>query len=179
MLNDNDFEQMITQIVVPAAMKIIDSYCQHDFHLNTGGTIILDGSGDQDLLIPSPYLPVISTSSVLIGGEEVNSQVKAYESYIHYEGGVFTKTESSRKNITVVLTYGYASIPVDIKYACTQVGANIVNAMVRRKLVPNVMTEAFSTETHGFAALLNVPVALTADIKDILDKYRFSYMDVG
>ncbi len=179
MMNDNDFEEMISQLIIPAAMKVIDNYCQHNFQNNQGGTILLDGSGDRVLMIPPPYLPVISTSSVLLGGVDISSNIKAYESFLHYEGGVFTKTENSKKNVTVVLNYGYTSIPDDIVYAASQVGANILNSMVRRKLVPNIMTEAFSTETHGFAALLNVPVALTADIKDILDKYRFSYMEVG
>lgn len=173
------FENALTTLFIPFAMKIIDNYCGHNFQSNTG-TLTLDGNGRRVLMIPPPYLPILAAGTVLMGGVNITSNVTAYDTYIAYQGGVFTEDASSRRNISATLSYGYTAIPTDIQYATAQVAANILADMVRRKLMPESVARAMQAQadTVIFSGMSKSVIILTNELRDLLDSYRFSCMDV-
>lgn len=173
------FENALTTLFIPFAMKIVDNYCGHNFQSNTG-TLTLDGNGRRVLMIPPPYLPVLAAGTVLMGGVNITSNVTAYDTYIAYQGGVFTEDASSRRNISATLSYGYTAIPTDIQYATAQVTANILADMIRRKLMPETVAKAMQAQadTVIFSGMSKSVIILTNELRDLLDGYRFSCMDV-
>ena len=176
MRTDSDYESFIQEQLIPAAMKRIDAYCNHNFQ-NNSGTVTLDGNGKDTLLIPPPYVPVISVSSVTISSAAATlTDIKSYASYIAYDGGHFTK---DYQNVVVVLTYGYTSIPADIEYACAQLVANVLIDLVRRKILPDMVAQAMQAQGGNANMLFASPHVFTPDIKEILNEYRYSTMGVA
>jgi hypothetical protein len=173
---DSDYESFIQEQLIPAAMKRIDAYCNHDFQ-NNSGTVTLDGNGKDTLLIPPPYVPVQSVSSVTVSDAAATiSNIKSYDTYIAYDGGNFTE---DYQNIVVILSYGYTEIPADIEYACAQLVANVLIDLVRRKILPDMVAQAMQAQGGNANMLFASPYVFTPDIKEILDQYRYSTMSVA
>jgi hypothetical protein len=164
---DSDYEAFIQDRLIPASMKVIDNYCNHNFQ-NNSGTITVDGNGKSVLPIHNPYLPIITVSSVKIDNSTVTTNIKTYETYIAYDGGTFTE---DYQNVTITLTYGYATVPADIEYACAQHVANMLVELVRRKVLPDKVASSFDVASQ-------TPNVFTDDIKKILDKYKYVDVDV-
>ena len=131
-------------------------------------------------MIHPPYVPVLAVSSVQINGVEAVGNIKSYDTYLAYEGGAFTEDYSTRKNVQVTLTYGYAAVPSDIQYATAQVTANMLADMVRRKLLPETVAKAMQAQadTVVITGMSKSALILTSELRDLLDNYRFSRMDV-
>lgn len=175
------YETDLSTLFIPMAQKIIDSYVDHNFLSNTVTALLMDGSGGNILMISPPYVPILTLTSVTLGGVNITSNLKAYDSYIAYQGGVFTKDNSSRQNVSATFTYGYASVPADVRYACAQIVCNILADMLRRKMMPDTVSRALQSNSDtvivsGMAKNANI---LTPEICSILDQYRYSRMDVA
>lgn len=173
------FETALTTLFIPMAQQIIDSYCDHNFQNNTG-TLTLDGNGKRILMIPPPYVPILAAGTVLINSVNVTSNITAYDTYLAHKGGIFTEDASSRRNVSATLTYGYTAVPADIQYATAQVTANILADMVRRKLMPETVAKAMqaNADTVIFSGMSKSVLILTNELRDLLDNYRYSRMDV-
>ncbi len=174
------FENALTTLFIPMAQQIIDSYVDHNFLSNTATALLLDGSGKRVLMIQPPYVPVLTVSEVLINGVNVTANIKAYETYLAYQGGVFTEDYSSRKNVSLTFTYGYAAVPSDVRFVCAQITANILADMLRRKLMPDTVARAMqsNSDTVIISGMTKSTVILTPELQSVLDKYRFSCLDV-
>jgi len=172
---EGDYEGFIQNVLIPAAEKVIDSYCHHDFNNNVGGTVTLDGNGKQKLVIPPPYVPVISVSSVTVDGTDVTSDIKSYSTYIAYDGGSFTE---DYQNVVVVLNYGYASVPTDVELACAEYVANMLLELVRRKMIPDLIAQDLTREGGGATSLFRSSKVFTKEIKETLNKYVYSSVGV-
>ena len=165
--------------LIPAAQKIVDNYCDHNFQSNSG-TLLLDGNGKRVLMIHPPYVPVLSAGTIKVNDVDVTSKIKVYDTFIAYEGGAFTEDSSTRKNVQVVLEYGYESVPDDIQFATAQLTSNMLADMLRRRLMPDIVAQAMQTSNNnvvitGMAKGANV---LTPELRDILEQYRYSRLDV-
>ena len=177
--DDTAYESALSTLFIPMAQKIIDIYVGHDFQSNSG-TLLLDGNGKSALMIHPPYVPVLAASSVTINGSEVVSSIKTYDTFIAYEGGVFTEDAGNLQNIQVTLTYGYAAVPADVQYVCAQITANILADMLRRKLMPDTVARAMQSnaDTVVVTGMSKNATILTSELRDALDKYRYSTLDV-
>lgn len=162
--------------MIPAAMKRIDAYCNHNFQSNSG-TLNLDGNNKDVLIIPPPYVPVISVSSVTVDNTVATaSDIKTYDTHIAYDNSSFRK---DYQNVQVVLNYGYTEVPADLEYACAQLVANALIDLVRRKILPQMVAQVMQAEGGNASLLFASPYVFTADIKEILNKYRYSSMGVA
>lgn len=173
------YENALTSLFIPMAQKIIDSYVDHNF-LNNTGTVLLDGNGHEVLMVHPPYVPILTAGTVLINSVNVTANIKAYDSYLAYQGGVFTQDSSSRKNVSVTLNYGYTSVPSDVRFVCAQIVANILSDMLRRKLMPDTVSRAMqsNSDTVIISGMTKNTQILTSELMAILDQYRFSRLDV-
>ena len=172
MKTDGDYENVIDTLIIPAAQKIVDNYCHHDFN-NNNGTLTLDGSGKKSLILAAKYRPLISVSSVTIDGTAITDH-KVYDHYISRDSGTFTKDE---QNVVVICNYGYASVPDDVNMVCALIGANFLRQMLRSKTMPDMITPLM--EAGGGAslgAIMASPVIFTKELKNLLLPYVF--MDV-
>ena len=173
-----NFAAFTSGTLIPMAQQIVDSYVDHNF-LSNLGTVTLDGNGKRILMMPPPYLPMINAGTVKIGGAAV-SGIKTYQTYLAYESGTFSEDSASRQNVEATVEYGYGAVPSDVQYVAAQVAANILADMLRRKLMPDTVARAMQSNSDtvvitGMAKNANV---LTSELRMILDKYRFSRMDV-
>jgi len=187
---DPDYEAFIDETLVPAAMEFIDNYVGHNFQSNSG-TIQLDGSGKEVLhinraglvdtgsglappqLLPVPMLEITGISFDSVAKTPADFQV--YDAFIAYEDNCFA---AGRQNIEIVGTWGYASVPDDVRYAAAQICANLLTEMIRSRMLPDLITPIL-TGGGDVGALFRSPKVLTVSEKEILDRYRFSDITVG
>jgi hypothetical protein len=176
--DDTTFGTFLQGTLIPAAQRVIDRYVAHNFQ-NNSGTVLLDGNGKDVLLIPPPYLPVLDVDSVKVDGASV-SRIKYYDTYIAYDGGRFTENNSNHKNVEVVLDYGYSSVPEDVALVCAQLTSNMLADMLRRRLMPDVVAGAMqsNSETVIISGIGKSIQVFTPELRDVLDMYRYSHMDV-
>ena len=188
--SDPDYETFIDEAIIPAAMRVIDSYVSHNFQPNSG-TIRLDGSGNEALhisrvgmvdtgsgyeppnLLPVPMLTITAIS--FNGVAKTPADFQIYDEIITYEGNVF---DTGRQNIKIEGTWGYASVPDDIRYVAAQVCANMLTEMVRSRMLPDIITPIL-VGGGDVGALFRSPKVLTKNEKEILNRYRFREYAVG
>jgi hypothetical protein len=177
--DDSALDTLLENYVLPAAQKIIDNYVGHNFQ-NNSGTVKLDGNGKEVIMIPPPYLPTLSLTSVTVDDVNVTSSIKRYPTYLALDGGNFTETNSDHQNVEVVLSYGYAAVPEDIGFACAEVAARQLTELVRRKLAPDVIARMMMKDDDmaNLSSVGRFSRILSPEIKEVLDKYRYSTMDV-
>ena len=164
--------------LIPQAQKILDVYCNHDFCDHPAGTITVDGTGKDYVIIPPAYSPLRGTllNSVTIDSvSKTVSDFKIYDQYVVYDGGTFPKDPL---NVVLVGTYGYSSVPGDVSYIHAQVCANALREMVRSKMMPDLIVPLMEAEgASSLGAILASPRIFTSELKGMLKNYV--YVDVG
>lgn len=177
--SDADYSSFIDSYIIPEIQKAIDSYVGHSF-LSNSGTLTLDGNGKNVLFIKPPYVPVLAVSSVTLDGTAITSSIKTYDTYLAYEGGIFTCDRNNRQNVQVVLTYGYSSVPADVQLTCALACSNLLADLVRRKLMPDNVAAALQSGSNAgvINGLAKATLLLHPEIRDMLDKYVYSTLDV-
>ena len=188
--------------LIPKAQDMVNNYCKHNFYENRG-TIVLDGSGKRaqpifnhaltvysnqyesdttGIVRPTELLPLplIAVTAVEIDGTALTlSDVSVYNSYLAQENCTF---DWGRQNVTIKGTWGYGTYPHDIQYVTAQLCANALNDMVRRRMLPDLVTpilEKGDASTRAMAMLFRSPRVLTQNEKDILNRYLFHAIEVG
>lgn len=187
--------------LIPKCQDIVDHYVSHNFYLNHG-TIRLDGSGKETELItgsatsvysnqavtgagdPIPVellpLPLITITGVNIDGvAQTVTDFQTYKSYVTYEGNVFC---SGRQNVDIIGTWGYGTYPHDVQYVTAQIAANCLSEMIRRRMVPDIITpvlERGQASDRVIAMILRTPLVFTENERNILNKYRYYSMEVA
>jgi hypothetical protein len=172
-------DAFLTDTIIPAAQKLVEGYVQHNFQ-NNAGTIKLDGRGKRIPMIPPPYLPVMSVSSVQIDGIEVVGSIKIFETYLASDGRYFTENQARHQNVQITLTYGYTAVPDDVAYVTAQICANMLADMVRRKMMPDTVAKAMqvNAETVIISGMGKRSDIFTAELKEALTPYMYTRMDV-
>jgi hypothetical protein len=187
--------------LIPKCQDIVDHYAGHNFYLNHG-TIRIDGSGKETQLItgsatavysnqattgsgnPVPVellpLPLITVTGVNIDGvAQTITDFQTYKSYVTYEDNVFA---SGRQNVDIIGTWGYGTYPHDIQYVTAQIAANCLSEMVRKRMIPDIITpimERGMASDRVIAMILRTPLVFTQNEQEILRKYRYHSMEVG
>ena len=135
--------------LIPETMDFVDKYVGHNFLLNDG-TLLLDGSGktvqhiNRAGLVNSAVpellpLPLIAVTAINIDSTAVApvTDVKVYRSWLAYE---FNQFDRGRQNVEVVCTWGYATVPEDIRYVTAQLCSNVLTEMLRLRRIPDLIT---------------------------------------
>lgn len=120
--------------LIAEASRAFEAQIGREVDVNTA-TITVSGDGTNFLLLPRAYTPVISVTSVTYSGYDSNVDVEVEDA----EAGVLrlaSATLSSHRdrlslprfpvgvnNITVTLTYGWTSVPDDIRAAVARMVA--------------------------------------------------------
>lgn len=190
----------ISGTLIPMAMRAIENYVGHNFYLNHG-TIRVDGSGKRTQLVvssvktvysnqavtgsgdPAPTeilpLPLITVTGVTIDGTaQTIADIEEYKSYVASETIVFN---SGRSNVDIIGTWGYGTYPPDIRYVTAQVSANILTEMIRKRMMPDIITpviERGDVSERVVSLLTRSPYVLTKAEKNILDNYKYHYLEV-
>jgi len=174
--DDTEYNNFLNGTLIPKACKIIDTFCNHNFNHNYG-TMTLDGTGKKTVIIPPQYCPLITVTSATLNSTDITSSIKTYDTYIVYDGGIFTKDE---QNLTVKGTYGYSSVPEDIQYVTAELCAGALRHMVRSKMMPDMIAPTLE-EGSGrlFGAIMASPKVFTSEVKDMLTKYCYYQVSVG
>jgi hypothetical protein len=177
------YNAFIGGTLIPEAENFIDNYCGgrdgtlRRFNYN-GGSLSLDGSGKDILLLPPMDAPWRILTSLKINNVAVStSSIHIHNQHLHYYQGVFSE---GAQNIMVIGTYGYSSVPKTIQYLCGQLCANMLLDMKRRKRADMANVDANSVTTMLYnPSLMNAPWIFTPDVKKALDEYRFSWIGLG
>ena len=191
----------VQSTLIPKCQDIINKYTGHNFYLNHG-TIRVDGSGKETQLItgsatsvysnqavtdsgdPEPVellpLPLITITGVNIDGvAQTVTDFQTYKSYVTYEDNIFA---SGRQNVDIIGTWGYGTYPHDVQYVTAQIAANCLSEMVRRRMIPDMITpvlERGQASDRVIAMILRTPLVFTQNERDILNKYRYYSLEVA
>jgi len=198
------FNNWMRDTLIPKAMDMVDNYVGHNFHLNWG-TIRLDGPGKAALhltrigviddtndgvanFIPPRLLPVPMISITSVSVDSVAKTVtdfQVYDEIITYENNIFA---AGRQNVEIMGTWGYGTYslagvitevaPHDIQYVTAQICSNALTEIIRRKMIPDLITPVL-TGGGDVGILFSSPKVLTKNEKDILNRYRFREYAVG
>jgi len=187
--------------LIPKCQDIVNNYAGHDFYHNHG-TIRVDGSGKETQLItgsstvvrsnqavtgsgnPIPVellpLPLVTVDEVWVDGvAQTVTDFQTYKSYVTYEGNVFC---GGRQNVDIIGTWGYGTYPHDVQYVTAQIAANCLSEMVRRRMVPDIITpvlERGMASDRAIAIMLRTPLVFTQNEREILNKYRYYSLEVA
>jgi len=162
-ISDND---SLVEDIINAKTQEFHTYCGVPQIKSRQYTEFYDGRGDVDLF---PYrFPIISVSSIHLDSEWEFSIESLLDSadyrivnnrYIVFKSGF----ASGLQNIKLIYTAGYASIPNDIKLACTR---EVVREFNRRR---DLDISSISLEDGSVAF---VEKGLLKSTKEVLNKYR-------
>jgi len=181
-----NFGSWIQGTLIPQAEGFIDTFCNHGFGTPSYGTWLLDGNGKTFIPVPLARRPLIGIGSLSIGGVAQSSGIiKVHNDFVELDGGNFS---TGKLNVTMYGSYGYLNgqgtpiVPQDISFVCAQLCANVINDMVRRRILPDAFMamlkspEATDVKYRGF---FNAPHILPAALQEVLENYRVTYSDVG
>lgn len=159
-------------IAIDAACNIVRMVADQTFDQVVGGTLTLDGTGTDCLLLPE--LPVTAAGTVIEG----NTTLVEGEDYVLASGGKLIRTGGTayttssdyemvwlagRQNIRVVCDHGYAgTIPTDVRMVALQIAGRIAVQGIAQS-----ETVAGQSITYASPAL-----DLTPGEKLILSRYR-------
>lgn len=179
--DESTFNSWVEGTLIPKAEFIVDNYVGHSFGTPSYGTLNLDGSGKSTLFLPVKYCPPLGFSAGSLDSAAINTdQLKCYDQYIRWDGGNFTE---GKQNVVLYGSYGYSSLPHDIQYVTAQLCANLLLDMVRRNVAPDLFREILLTRSaegeKGIGSLWASPHVFTSEMKEILEKYRIEWWDVG
>ena len=191
--NESDYDSFLNDTLIPKAMDLVDRYCRHNFQDNIG-TIYVDGRSRETVHLtsagvvtrwPDAYpefpiglmpVPLMEVTAISIDGVAQNlAEFRTYNTHVaHRYGGVFCE---GRQNVMIVARFGHGTVPHDIQYVTAQLCSNLIADMVRRKMLPDLVTPIL--EGGGNLNLLfRSPHVLTENEKSILNKYRFHAMEI-
>ena len=188
--NDVEYGGWIQGTLIPKAKDLIDSYVGHDFEC-TGGTLFLDGSGKETLHInrrglvnpvtvagtayglrPPHLMPVplvVVTYVSIDSAADISASCQTYDSFITYEDNCFN---CGRQNVEIRGTWGYSTVPNDVRDVAMGICTNVLRGMLKRWLAPDLITRAIMSR-GGLTSFYATDIELTPDLKLILDRYRF------
>jgi len=184
------YNNWVAGTLIPKAMDMIDNYVGHNFQWNDG-TIRLDGSGKEaqhisrvglvgtggpflpPRLMPVPMLSIFAVTVDSVAKTVTDFQV--YDEIVTYENNCFN---NGRQNVDIVCDWGYRTIPHDIQYVTAQICSNAVTEIIRRRMLPDLITPVL-TGGGDVGVLFSSPKVLTQNEKEILDRYRFREYAVG
>ncbi len=188
--NESDYDSFLHDVLIPQASRMIDQWCGHNFQSNSG-TILLDGSGKEaqhinrigrvDVgsgyeppeLLPVPMLSITAVNFNGVGKTVTDFQI--YDEIVTYKNNIF---DTGRQNIKIEGTWGYTTVPEDIKYVTARACANVLTEMVRSRMLPDLITPILTGEGN-VGILFRSPKVLTKNEKEILNRYRFREYGVG
>lgn len=155
-------------IALDAACDTVRTFAERDFNRTTG-TVTLDGTGTDSLLLPQ--LPVNSAGTVSVDGTAVtdytlNSNGILFRGSVSAEGAAYTasKWPEGRQNIVVTYDYGYdpADLPRDVRMVALSLASRLV-----------VQGVAVEESIGGVSVKYAGPAMdLTTTEKLVLHKYR-------
>ena len=176
-------DTFITNDLIFQAERIIDDFVGRREgtlrHFNPHGSVswYLDGSGKSTVWTPPKYSPTLKVYNVHINGASMGwsspANIKIYDQYLTVPGARFRKGDL---NVQIYGTYGYLLIPHDIEYMATQMCANILLDMVRRRQAGGATSTDFATMT---TSLFGSPAIFTDDMRMRLKSYRIKWLDIG
>ena len=113
-------------------------------------------------------------------GSNIATSCKIYDSYIAYEDQIWCE---GRQNVRLIGSWGYASVPHDIQYVCSQICVNFLKEAIRTRLFPDIIaasiTGAQPVDERGIVGVLRTPRVLTLNEREILDRYRYREIEAG
>ncbi len=120
---------------IEEATAVIKNYCNQEIEQVELDTVLLDGSGTAKLFLPE--LPVNQIDSVFVDGTalDANGYALAENGILMRKFGVWTE---GARNIEIVYTHGYATIPDDLKGVCYRSAARIFQAQLKAAKVDHV-----------------------------------------
>jgi hypothetical protein len=152
-------------IAADAACDMCRTIAEQAFNQVIGGTVTLDGSGTDALLLPQ--LPVTAAGTVLVNGTAITDYVLGSNGILFRgSAGIDPRPvwPSGRQNIVVTYDYGYADVdlPRDVRVVALSIASRLV--------VQGVATE----ESIGATRIKYAGAAtdITLGERMILRKYR-------
>lgn len=181
------FNNWLANTLIPAAEKTVDGYCNRSFGTPSYGTFVLDGNGKGWLPFPPKWTPLIGISSGSVSGVGISSgEIYVYDTYIRRDGSSFP---DSKQNVVLYGSYGFLDyqrtpiVPVDITMVTATLCANWINDMVRRNVAPeifrNLVFRQYQQNTEELTSLFVLPMNFSQDLRNRLDPYRISWIDIG
>ena len=166
----------IETALIPQAQKLIDSYCGRQFFTKSG-TLIFDGTGKALLFLLPEYTPFLGVSGGTIQTSPIDVlAVKVHDQFLELYGAAWT---TGKKNVTIVGSYGYVAVPDDIRFTCAQICANSLVDMVRRKMFPQAFLAQANAGGEGAPVQMASSSIFTKPLKENLEGYRATWVDVG
>jgi hypothetical protein len=154
-------------LATDAACDTVRTFAERTFNQIVGGTVILDGTGTDALVLPEQ--PVTAAGTVLVNGSQITDYMLTQEGVLlrGTAGGEPRPVwPCGRQNVTVVCDHGYATVdfPRDVKM--------VALALASRLVVQGVTV----SETVGDVSVSYAGPAtdLTKGEQMILRKYRQS-----
>ena len=155
------------------------TFNDHIFHAQ------LDGMGKATLFVPPRYCPIISLGSVDVDSSLLTvTDMRIYHQHVVYDDGNFPV---GRQNVGLHGTMGYANVPDDVSQIALELCSNILLDMVRRRKTPDLFAvvmgggpaPGMSEMGEGFRTLFAMPNVFTPSMKQRLDKYKITWIDVA
>jgi len=190
--NEADYDSFLNDILIPKAMDLVDNYCRHNFQDNVG-TIYVDGRSRETVhvtsagvvtqwpdgypefpigLLPVPLMEVTAITIDTVA--QALTDFRTYNTHVAHVCGVFCE---GRQNVVITARFGYGTIPHDIQYVTAQLCSNLLADMIRRKMLPELITPIL--EGGGNLNLLfRSPKVMTENEKSILNKYRYHAAEI-
>lgn len=153
-------------IAIDAACDIVRDVAERDFNAGTA-TISLDGMGTDALPLPNRYLPITSAGTVTVDGTaETEFMLTSNGVLLRGTAGADPRPvwPEGRQNVSVTVTYGYASadIPRSVRMVALAAATRIaVQGAASEESVGDVRVKYATASTD-----------LTNGERRILQKYR-------
>lgn len=176
------FDSFIQGTLIPEAERFVDSYCNHSFGTPTLGTLTLDGNGKEVLFLPPKYCPMLGIGAGSINSVAITaSSIHCHDQYLEYHDNTFTE---GCRNIVLYGSYGYVTMPKDIEFVTAQLCANILADIVRRKMAPDLFANILASAgpqsyQSQFSTLFAMPDVFSPNLKQMLEPYKITWLDVG
>lgn len=181
------FNNWLANTLIPAAEKTIDGYCNRSFGTPSYGTLNLDGNGKNWLPLPPKYTPLIGLGAGSLSGVGLTlGDVHVYDTYLRRESGGWN---SGKKNVVLYGSWGFLDgnrnpiVPSDITLVTATLCANVLNDMIRRNVAPevfrNLVFRQYQQNTEELTSLFVLPMLFSQDLRNRLDPYRVSWVDLG
>jgi hypothetical protein len=181
------FNNWLLGTLIPSAEKTVDGYCNRSFGTPSYGTFSMDGNGSSWLPFPPKHTPLIGFSAGSVNGSGITiGDVKVYDTYIRREGSGFP---DGKQNVVLYGSYGFLDhqrvpvVPADVRVVTATMCANVIADMVRRNIAPeifrNLVFRQYQQNTEELTSLFVLPMLFSQDLKNRLDPYRVSWIDIG
>lgn len=185
--SEGAFNGWMGSYLIPSAEKTVDGYCNRPFGTPSYGTFNLDGAGKSWLPFPPKWTPLIGFSGGSVDSVGVDlSNIKVYDTYIRRDGSSFP---DGKQNVVLYGSYGFldkdgvAIVPPDVRVVTATLCANVLNDMIRRNVSPeifrNLVYRQYQQNTEELTSLFVLPMLFSQDLKNRLDPYRVTWVDIG